>query len=106
MPQVLTEMKDPVLPTSLKANCAELLSLVANVLRQPQVGGRQADPGPDPSAPTRQALLHKLQLISQQEVGSAAAQAIVQDMHAIADWQLLASHMQTASLSAVALARE
>ena len=99
-------LKDPSLPTSLRASCAEMLGMIANRLRQPDELGEQALPGQDPSAAARHALLQKLQLTSQQQIGAAAAQAIMQNLHAAGDWQLLGSHMRTASLSAVALANE
>lgn len=81
----------------MRASCAELLSLVADELRQ------ASHPLQASGGATRQSLLTRLQRTVQQEVGPAAANAILQDMHASEDWQLLASHIQTASLSAVAL---
>ena len=97
--QVCSVLRDCRLPTSLRACCAELLSLITAELRQAHI---TAPAG----GAARQALLTKLQRVVQREVGSAAAQAIMQDMHATGDWQLLGSHMQTASLSAVALAAD
>ena len=98
--QVCSVLRDSQLPTSVRASCAELLSLVANELRQ----------APSPSEAAwgglRQSLLAKLQQVVQHEVGAAAARAILQNMHASEDWQLLASHIHTASLSAVALVSE
>ena len=93
--QVCAVLKNSRVPTSVRASCAELLSLVADELRQASL---QASGGA-----MRQPLLARLQRVVQQEVGPAAAKAILQDMHATEDRQLLASHIQTASLSAVAL---
>ncbi|KAK9844486.1 hypothetical protein WJX74_003076 [Apatococcus lobatus] len=98
--KVCSVLRESGLPASVRASCAELLSLVADELRHAPSTSQAA------GYAMRQSLLVKLQRIVQNEVGAGAARAILQDMHASEDRQLLASHIQTASLSAVALVPE